>query len=740
MSSFQNAPINKQLSATFLLVLFISLILPGIAFIYLQHSNQKTEFSNYIEDIGKITAVTTSRLISPLQSDAINQLIGSLADVDAIGLACIYSADKNTLVSSYQRDPSHYCSELESQQARHFVDGKLLIRLPIIQSNETVGSLVLSASVEKLNQRVANNSLALLIIVLAVSLLIYQLFIRLQKSITKPILALTHITKKVSEHLNYVLPEKTLCAEEKLCAEEITILHKSFAEMVDTLREHEEDLTRSESRLQEIINNSASIISIRDLEGNFIFTNNRFNQLLNIEQDDVIGLSVENFISKEEAKLQLEKESIVIESGETVEFEEIIKLADGAHHFLSVKIPLMDIYQKTYAICSISTEITETKKQAELLKRSQKMEALGKLTGGIAHDYNNMLAIILGFAQLIESQSQDLPKIMEFTHEIMKAGNRGTRLTSRLLAFSREKLAEAKEVNISKLIQSEKNMLEKTLTARISLDISLEENIWPVWLDQDDLEDAILNICINAMHATDGAGGLSICTKNINLSSARSEEMGITAGDYAMIQISDTGFGMDEHTQSHIFDPFFTTKGEEGTGLGLSQVYGFVKRSLGAVIVESDIDIGTTFSLYFPRSKQKVADIKIPVKGLENDYHGKGSILVVDDEPALLALTTEILTLAGYETVEADSAESALQELDAETFDLLLSDVIMPGMSGYELAKIVRDKYPEMKIQLISGYDSNIPISNEDSELKKSLLSKPIGDLKLLKRIKEILS
>ncbi|MCP3674094.1 MAG: response regulator, partial [Gammaproteobacteria bacterium] len=383
--------------------------------------------------------------------------------------------------------------------------------------------------------------------------------------------------------------------------------------------------------------------------------------------------------------------------------------------------------------------ITESKQQVESLKRSQKMDALGKLTGGIAHDYNNMLAVIIGYAQLVESASKENSKIVAYAQEIKKAGNRGAKLTSRLLAFSRTKPAEARDTNITELVNGAKLMLEKTLTARIQLNLSLSDDIWQAKLDQDDLEDAILNICINGMHAIEETGRMTISTYNCRLSKEQAGKLDMAAGDYIVIKVADSGIGMSEDVLSHIFDPFFSTKGEKGTGLGLTQVYGFVQRSDGYIDVESEVGKGTEFIIYFPRSTETNANDD---KFLEVDEIGDNcteSILVVDDEEALVNLASKILSKVGYQVVSAGNAKQALNIMKQESFDLLFSDVIMPGISGYALASEVRKKYPLTKIQLVSGYDSNISVSEEDSLLKKQMMSKPYDDMKLLRTIRKLL-
>jgi len=374
------------------------------------------------------------------------------------------------------------------------------------------------------------------------------------------------------------------------------------------------------------------------------------------------------------------------------------------------------------------------------LQQSQKMDALGKLTGGIAHDFNNMLGVVQGYAGLLEDALDKQPELAAYVHEIFHASERSAKLTKKLLAFSQQKNPEAKVLNLNALLQSEKNMLEKSLTARIRLILDLEKNLWTVWLDSSDLEDAILNISINAMHAIDGHGQLSIKTVNKKINTLDGYEVNIPAGDYVLLSMTDTGCGMDEATKEKIFDPFFSTKGEKGTGLGLSQVYGFVERSGGVIRVVSELGQGTQMVFYFPRYQLSHQDNKPAENSSVKNIRGNAIILVVDDEPALLKLTSKVLSKQGYKVFSAENGRQALDMLEHESIDLLLSDIIMPEMDGYELATIVQEKYPDIKIQLMSGFSDGRHVKMADDSLHQKMIYKPYNSEVLIERINNLLN
>lgn len=389
-------------------------------------------------------------------------------------------------------------------------------------------------------------------------------------------------------------------------------------------------------------------------------------------------------------------------------------------------------------------DLSEEKKTEEQLRRSQKMDALGKLTGGIAHDYNNMLGIVLGYAELLQNALVDQPTLLGYSEQISQAGERGTSLTKKLLAFSKQQMVEAVKLDISALLKNQRPLLEKVVTARIAVEMDLLENLWPIWVDKGDFEDVLMNLCINAMHAMDtGDGVLSIETSNQSLSAQDAESLGIASGDYARLCISDTGKGMNKATIEKIFDPFFTTKGEQGTGLGLSQVYGFIERSKGGVQVYSEPGMGTRFSLYFPRYSggSSASDAFTPVDMAL--LRGEESILVVDDEPSLLALARDVLSQQGYKVLCGANGEEALNLLRNNPVDLVISDVIMPGMTGYELAGKIRFEFPDIKVLIVSGFDETSHVDEVDEieqALRSQALSKPYSFRDLLERVRQLLS
>ena len=387
-------------------------------------------------------------------------------------------------------------------------------------------------------------------------------------------------------------------------------------------------------------------------------------------------------------------------------------------------------------------DITLQKQQEEQLKRSMKMEAIGKLTSGIAHDYNNMLGVIMGYSTLLADEAKDHPKMMKYLKQIAHATTRAANLTSKLLSITRKRTDNNAEViDINDILESDYNLLAKSLTPQIKLTIQTEKDLWPVFIEIDCLNDALLNLSINAMHAMPEGGKLNIATSNVSVATIDAQVINIPMGDYVKISISDTGTGMTDDVASHIFEPFYSTKGEKGTGLGLSQVYNFVTQSKGSIRVYSEPGQGTCFTIYLPRHMDEHSRDEVVESATidEDTLNGTETILVVDDELAIISMTVQMLSSHGYKMFSATSGKEALTILENEAIDLVLSDVIMPEMDGFELAHLLRYTHPNVKILLSSGLENIQGKSVTNEALSKNLLTKPYTAEQLLIKIKETL-
>jgi two-component system cell cycle sensor histidine kinase/response regulator CckA len=350
-----------------------------------------------------------------------------------------------------------------------------------------------------------------------------------------------------------------------------------------------------------------------------------------------------------------------------------------------------------------------------------------------------MLGIITGYSELIKLNAVNT-ELIDYANEIQYASKRAAKLTNKLLTLSQKKSTNEDIININDLLERQHGTLGKTLTKNINLIYKLQDNIWKLKIDQSDMEDAILNLCINAMHAMTEHGKLTIKTENKCITREDTNVLNIIPGEYVLLSFTDNGCGFNEKIKDKIFDPFFTTKGELGTGLGLSIVYNFVKNNGGGVSVSSVVDKGTKFTFYFPRYFDQEQKQKTKPEITSKSPQGTGNILLVDDESALLKVTSKILLSNGFNVFCAEDATQALTILESEYIDILISDVIMKNIDGYELAKIVKEKYPDIAIQIVSGFAENRNSNSLDISLYKNMLEKPVDSDVLLTRVRKLLN
>ncbi len=380
------------------------------------------------------------------------------------------------------------------------------------------------------------------------------------------------------------------------------------------------------------------------------------------------------------------------------------------------------------------------------LRQAQKMEAVGRLSGGIAHDFNNLLTVIMGYSKLIGQQLSDLPPsaaeaIKNDVDGIQKAAEKSVTLTRQLLAFSRHQIMESKVLSINGVIQDVEKMVKRLLTERIRTYLSLHARPDTVFVDQGQIEQVIMNLVVNARDAMAVGGNLQIRTRNATVERQTAVASGeLPPGDYVVLEIEDSGSGISPDDLSRIFEPFFTTKERgSGTGLGLSTVYGIVRQTQGHIEVNSVIDHGTTFRIFLPLVSQSAAVEKAPVAD-ESDTTGHETILLVEDDDQIRSMLLRVLREKGYTVLESRNAGEGLliTEDESENFDLVVSDVVMPHMTGDRLAERILRKRPGVKILLMSGYPENFPDTEEISE-QVWFLQKPFQPEDFLLRVRRIL-
>ena len=392
----------------------------------------------------------------------------------------------------------------------------------------------------------------------------------------------------------------------------------------------------------------------------------------------------------------------------------------------------------------VEERTAQLRSNEEALRQSQKMEAVGQLTGGIAHDFNNMLTGIIGSLELLRrrvsrGKLDDLDSLIDLG---VTSANRAAGLTHRLLAFSRRQSLDSKPVEINQLVTSMGELLQRSINESIALDMRLTEQLWTAEADPNQLESALLNLVINARDAMPGGGKLVVETTNRHLDSVFTAAYGtLKPGDYVELSVSDTGCGIPEHLLGRVFDPFFTTKPiGQGTGLGLSMIYGFARQSHGHVTIHSEVGTGTTVSLFLPRFLGEM-QTQAPINPTLLPFANAGeTVLIVEDDPAVRVLVCAVLKELGYAFVEAGDANTALPIIESEQrIDLLISDVGLPGMNGRQMAEIGRQLRPDLKVLFITGYAEHAAVRGGFLDPGMQLITKPFTFDLLTAKVREMI-
>jgi signal transduction histidine kinase/CheY-like chemotaxis protein len=403
------------------------------------------------------------------------------------------------------------------------------------------------------------------------------------------------------------------------------------------------------------------------------------------------------------------------------------------------------------ATLNFLTDITERKKAEESLRerekqfyQAQKMEAIGRLTAGIVHDFNNLLTAVIGFSDLLLMRIGNKDDISyKYLREIKEAGNRAASLINKLLAFSRRQIMQPQIINVNALVSDMENILKRVIGEDVSLAVNLEPNLGNVKADRTQIEQVIMNLAVNARDAMPDGGKLTIETKNVYLNNGCViDHVSVKPGYYVMLAITDNGIGMDKETQEHVFEPFFTTKAEgKGTGLGLSAVYGIVKQSGGYIWVDSEKGNGTTFRIYLPGVLEK-AEIRQFHELTAKKLTGNEIILLVEDDDFGREVTSTILKSLGYNIIEAKSGDEAISicmEQKIRPVDLLITDVIMPGINGRELFEKLSTKCPDLKVLYMSGYANNVIVHHGLLENGIHFIQKPFAMNDFARKVREVL-
>jgi two-component system cell cycle sensor histidine kinase/response regulator CckA len=497
-------------------------------------------------------------------------------------------------------------------------------------------------------------------------------------------------------------------------------------------------------RLAALVENSDDAIIGQTLDGIITHWNSGAQRIYGYSAAEIVGKSVSTLFPlgySSEIMEMMEK----IKGGERVSKSDTVRVRqDGKEiHVALTFSPIKGADGQVFGVSTVARDVTESKQLEEMLRQSQKMEAVGQLAGGVAHDFNNILGVILGYSELLlDGTNLDDPE-RKSIEGIQKAGDRAALLTRQLLAFSRKQVLQPRVLDLNAVVTGIENMLQRIIGEHIELLVVLNPALGRVKADLGQFEQVILNLVVNARDAMSQGGKLTIETANVELDEGYAAHHPATVpGPHIMLSVSDTGCGMDEKVKARIFEPFFSTKDfGKGTGLGLSTVYGIVKQSGGSVWVYSEVGIGTTFKIYLPRVGVAL-DTAPPSDKFEKPRGGSQTVLIVEDDAALLHVAHLSLEQAGYAILTAHTPADAIciSESYLGPIDLMVTDVVMPGMSGAQLATHLSALRPEMKVLYVSGYTDDTVVRHGVLEPGLAFLQKPFSPRSLARKVGEVLA
>ena len=633
--------------------------------------------------------------------------------------------------------------------------GTISRQRPVLHADQNLGTITLFVTTRFLNKELISGMIMFGCSILLLDLLLVYFMYRISRKIVlDPLTGLERYAVSVSSGDSQV----TLPGELAFNGE-MEVLRSSLAKMVTLLesrcadiRQEAKRFRESEERFRTLVNTIPDLIWLKDADGVYLSCNQMFERFIGAENAAVIGKTDFDLVSRELAEYFRENDLKAMARGELIRYEQMLTFADDGRQawIETVKTPMYDSSGKLLGVLGVGHDITgrkhadeEKAKLEDQLRQSQKLESVGRLAGGVAHDFNNMLTVILGHANLALLQLDPGQPLFDDLEQIRKAGERAADLTRQLLTFARRQPVAPKQLDLNAAVDGVLAMLRRLIGENILLTWHPGPDLRPVLIDPTQVDQILANLCVNAHDAVADVGRVAIETSNCSIDADYCDiNLDAVPGEYVRLSVSDDGCGIEKETLPHIFEPFFTTKKVgEGTGLGLATVYGIVRQNRGFINVYSEPGRGTTFTIYLPvyQGKAKPTEEESRERTAER---GHETILLVEDEPAILNIASQMLSNQGYKVLAASSPSDAIRlarDYIGE-IHLLMTDVIMPDMNGLDLANCIRRLYPQVLSLFMSGYTSDIIAHHGVLDEGVHFIQKPFSLLDMAAKVREVLN
>jgi two-component system cell cycle sensor histidine kinase/response regulator CckA len=739
MRRFRDLPIRRRVNFLIIGASALGLILAALGVLVYDLRTLKLRVLSDATAQADIVRVNTVAALVFRDTLAAGENLATLRARPEISAAAIFDTAGNIFASYARPGTGALPFSHRPDSGPAFAASSLTLTQPIDTDGQTVGWLALQYDLPTLTQRLPGYGLlasVLLLTLFAVSALISRLIMR---SVTAPILHLEKASRATSERKDYRV------RAEKRGEDEIGRLTDAFNEMLETLEEREAALRESTRQLLDAMVTARMSSWSLDISEGTLGWEGQEQRLFGKDgcpSNQTFAAFLEIVHTADRAGLE-EALSRAATEGRSFDIDFRVIAPDGRLRWFAMSgHGEKEESGATNRVFGLIMDVTERRHLEEQLIQSQKMEAIGRLAGGIAHDFNNLLTGILGYARFAISSLPEGHPARGDVFEIERAGTRAAALTSQLLSYARRQMIAPRVTSLNDLVRGMDSMLRRLIGEDIVLETRCAPELWAARVDPAQFEQVILNLTVNARDAMPRGGRLNVETGNRVLGGA--ESLGhpeVTPGSYVMLTVADTGTGMDPATQARIFEPFFTTKEQgKGTGLGLAVAYGIIAQAGGHILVSSELDRGTMFTVLLPKASEAADEPELE-SAVVAPPTGDETILVVEDEPLVRKLTVRILTTQGYKVLEAADGPSALELARSHDgpIHLLVTDVVMPGMTGKEVASVLQGGDPGLRVIYISGYAEHAVVQRGVLDDGIAFIAKPFDPLILARTVREVL-